>query len=368
MSRVMPITSALVAAMLAAAPGALAQDTAGSPWPTVRRQPTVFDTGTTAALADTSYIRQAIRGNLTEVALGRLAESRASDSAVKEFGERMISEHNSMNEQWGKLAQNNSMRVDVDFGPAGKQSIERLKDLDGTGFDQAYMAEMIRQHEQDLAAFQGMRVSARSPEVRQLATSGVSTIDAHLALARQVGSRVGISTTAGRAGGVTNPAPAPSDEDRARRAADRNDRTALRTEDREFVETVLGAHLLEIRLAEQARREARSGEIRRFAEWMEDDSKEWQERWVEVAGRYDVNVPSHLGTLRSQKVEKLERASKRNFDRTYAALVVEHLEAVLPYYEKEGQAVRPAAVRRLVNDELPAIRENLARARRLEKQ
>ena len=245
-----------------------------------------------------------------------------------------------------------------DFGPAGEQTIERLEDLDGAEFDQAYMAATIRQHEQDLAAFQRMGVSARSPEVRQLATSGVSTTEAHLALARQVGSRVGIATTAGRAGGVTNPS-APSE---------RNDRGALRAEDREFVETVLQAHLLQIRLAEQARREARSDEIRRLAERVEEDFKEWQEHWVEVADRYDMKAPSQLGTLRRQKVEKLERASKRNFDRTYAALVVEHLEAVVPYYQKEGQAVRPAAVRRLVNDELPVIREYLARARRLEKQ
>src|SRR5688572_2974966 len=74
MSRVMPITGALAAAVLAAAPGALAQVTSGqkpdvSPWPTVGR-----DTGTTAALADSAYIRQAVRGNFTEVAVGRLAE------------------------------------------------------------------------------------------------------------------------------------------------------------------------------------------------------------------------------------------------------------------------------------------------------
>jgi putative membrane protein len=377
MSRVMPITGVLAAAMLAAAPSALAQVTPSrepdaSPWPTVGR-----DTGTAAALADTAYIRQAIRGNFLEVALGRLAESRAADSAVKGFAERMISEHNSMNEQWAALARNNDMRIDLVVGPAGEQSIERLEDLSGAAFDQAYMAEMIRHHEQDLAAFQRMGASARSPEVRQLANSGVSSTREHLALAQQVGSRVGVSTTAGRTGDGTVPAPAPSDDDRRRTAADRatrderddrNDRGTLRAEDRAFVQEVLQDHLMHLRLAERAQREARSDETRRLAERIEEDFKEWQERWEDVADRYDVQAPSNLGRLHGQKVERLERASKGNVDRTYAAIVAEHLASVVPYFQKEGQAVRSAAVRRLVDDELPVIREHLARARRLQGQ
>jgi hypothetical protein len=38
---------------------------------------------------------------------------------------------------------------------------------------------------------------------------------------------------------------------------------------------------------------------------------------------------------------------------------------VVPYFQKEGQAVGAADVRRLVDDELPMIRENLAKAERL---
>jgi predicted outer membrane protein len=138
MSRVMPITVAL-AAMLAA-PNAVAQVTSSpdappSPWPTVGR-----DSGFGGTGADTAYIRQTIRGNFSEVGLGRLAESRAADSVVKEFAERMISEHNSMNEQWADLARDNDMKVTLEYSSAGRQSGERLQGLSGAAFDQAYMA------------------------------------------------------------------------------------------------------------------------------------------------------------------------------------------------------------------------------------
>jgi putative membrane protein len=375
----MSITVAL-AAVLAAAPGALAQVTSGqkpdvSPWPTVGR-----DTGTTAALADSAYIRQAVRGNFTEVAVGRLAESRAADSAVKEFAERMISEHNSMNQQWAALAKNNDMRVGVDLGPAGEQSIERLEDLDGAEFDQAYMAEMIRHHEQDLAAFQRMGASARSPEVRQLANSGVATIREHLGLAQQVGSRVGISTTAGRVGGVTVPTPAPSDDARRRTTADRtgrdegddrndgNDRPPLPAEERAFVQDVLSDHRMHIRLAKRAQREAGRDETRELAERIEKDFTRWEERWQSLADRRDLQVPSRLERADRQKIERLEGASERGFDRTYVTMLANHLESVVQKLRKEREEARSAVVRRLVDDELPVIREHLARARRLQEQ
>jgi putative membrane protein len=376
----MSITGAWAAAMLAAASSALAQVTpsqpGASPWPTGR------DT-TAAALADTAYIRQAIRGNYLEVALGRLAESRAADSDVKEFGQRTIADHNSMNEQWSTLARNTGMRIDLTVDPAGKQSIERLEDLSGAAFDQAYMAEIIRQHEQDLAAFQRMAASARSTEVRQLANSGVPTIREHLTLARQIGSRVGVATTAGRVGGVPVPVPTPSDTARRPTTTERtkgdegderndrseaNDRPPLPAADRAFVRDVVSDHRMHIRLAKRAEREARRDDTRELAERIEKDFTKWEERWRSLADRRDLEVPSGLERADRQKIERLEGASERGFDRTYVAMVANHLETVVQKLRKERQDARSPVVSRMVDDELPVIREHLARARKLQEQ
>jgi predicted outer membrane protein len=123
---------------------------------------------------------------------------------------------------------------------------------------------------------------------------------------------------------------------------------------------------MHIRLAERAQREARSDETRQLAERMEQDFTEWQRRWENLAERYDVNPPNNLGPLHGKKVERLEAASRGDVDDTYASIVADHLASVVPYFEKEGQAVGAGDVRRLVDEELPMIRENLSRAQRLE--
>ena len=243
MLKVMPITGALVA-LLAAVPGMSAQvtssqDTAMTPWPTVTRLPTFGD----SVGADSTFIRQTIRGNYTEVALGRLAASRATNSRVKDFAERMVSDHNDMNKEWVDLAKDHDMKVTVEFGPAGQQSIDRLEGLSGAAFDQAYMSENIREHEQDLAAFERMATSARSAEVRKLSSTGASTVREHLTLAQQVGSQVGVSSTAGRVGGVPTPAPTTTTDDRTNAKngedhnnANNNEHASLGAADRAFVD------------------------------------------------------------------------------------------------------------------------------------
>jgi putative membrane protein len=242
---------------------------------------------------------------------------------------------------------------------------------------------MIRLHEQDQAALQRMETSARSPEVRQLATSGVSTIREHLVLARQVGSRVGVATTAGRAGGVTSPTPVPSDTARRRTTADRTtrteaddrddrddrkDRPPLPAEDRPFVREALGDHLMHIRLAKRAQREGKMEETRELGERIEKELTQWRERWENVADRRDVEVPSNLERADRQRIERLDGVSERGFDRTYATVLANHLEHVVQNFRKKGQTAQSAAVRGLVESELPVMRELLAQARQLEGQ
>jgi putative membrane protein len=381
MPRVMPITGAMVV-MLATAPGAGAQVTSSpdtspkSPWPTVNQTPNWGD----GVSADSSFIRQAIRGNYTEVALGRLAGSRAGSSEVKNFAERMVSDHNDMNQRWVDLAKDNDMKVTVDFGPSGQQTIDRLEELSGSAFDQAYMSEAIRQHEQDLAAFQRMGTSARSNEARELAKSGVSTIREHLTLAQQVGSRVGVSSTAGRVGGGPTPVPPPSD-DRTRRTTNENpngeereartdnERPALGTADRNFVDNALSDHLLHLRLAHRAQRESESDAVHDLAERIEKQFNQWSKRWEGFADRRDADLTPHLERFDRSKFERLEKASDREtFDRAYADVVAHHLGVMAQDFRDATQKTETPAIRRLADEELPVIRDLLSHAQRLHSQ
>ncbi|MGH9410003.1 MAG: DUF4142 domain-containing protein, partial [Vicinamibacterales bacterium] len=79
---------ALVAVALGIAP-ALAQST------TPARQTTSSTRGTKGTLpaADRAFVRAAASGGMAEVELGNLTKDKASNADVKQFGDRMVSDH-----------------------------------------------------------------------------------------------------------------------------------------------------------------------------------------------------------------------------------------------------------------------------------
>ena len=385
MPRVTPITCALVTALVAA-PGAAVAQQDSSWWlpPAVRNLPN-GQNQSGAAVDDTTGIRMAVQGNFTEVALGRLADDKASDSEVKDFGKRMVSDHDDMNDQWGKLASKYHMRImnpGPDYGTNGKDAIDRLQKLDGREFDQAYMIEMIRDHEQDLSEFQRLRSSARDPEIRDLAASGAATIEQHLTLARQVGSQVGVATTAGRVG-TTNPSPspypAPNSTDNARRttttgaaaneANGHDDHTAppLSKEDRAFVDNVLDDHLLHARLARVVQRDARLDETKDLAKRVENEMTHWGKRWSNFADRHDADVTTHLDQQDRDKIERIQNAKEKNVDHAYAQIVSNHLKQMVDRFRHERWNERRDAVGVTAQEEIPVLDDLLQRARTLER-
>ena len=379
MLKVMPVTGTL-AALFFAASGASAQVTSrpdsgnAGTWPTQPgRTTTTTPTygGVTSygdVTQDSSFIHQTIRGNYTEVELGRLATSRSSNSQVKDFAERMVNDHNSMNKQWVSLAQKNDMKIKVDLGPAGQQSLDRLQGLSGSSFDQAYISEMIREHEEDVAALQRMATSARSPEVRQLSNTGAATVREHLTLAQQVGRQVGVSSTAGRVGGV--PAPTTT-EDRNRTANEGNtatNRSSLGGADRAFVDNVLRDHLMHVRLAKKAEHQG-SDEVKDLAQRIEKDFNQWSGRWESYADRREAEVSSKLSPHNKEKLDRLNKAKNgKEFDRAYADLVSDHLELMVQDFRAAGERTQAPGVQRLAKEELPVLRDLLSRAQKLDRE
>jgi uncharacterized protein (DUF305 family) len=242
------------------------------------------------------------------------------------------------------------------------------------------MSEMIRHHEQDLSTFRRMASTAGSTEVRQLAGTGASAIQQHLTLAQQVGSRVGVASTAGRVGGVPTPAPVPTPSgDQARRTTttdgantenrdgqNDDERASLGGADRAFVNDVLRDHLMHIRLANRAEREG-SEQVKDLAGRIERTFTTWSDRWEDFADSSDTEVSSKLSAHNREKLQRLEKATEKNeFDRAYADLVAEHLELMVQNFQNVGQRTQSPAVRRLAQDELPALRDLRSRAQRLD--
>jgi putative membrane protein len=314
-------------------------------------------------VSDSGYIREATSANLLEVRLGTLAGQRSSNSAVKQFGQQMVSSHSSMGQQWASLASKNGLPTSATLNSIQQQSADQLSKLSGAEFDRAYMQAMVEDHEQDAGTLQRIGAAAQSAEVRELAASGLATTQEHLrqaqAVAGQVGAPAGVATTS-----PSSPASPTNAGGRRRTVAGKGDQA-----DGRYAQELAYGHIMEVRLAQLAQKRAKNKEVKQFADRVADDFGKWRDRWTDLASKHGgVKVNPNMGPLHQQKIDRLEKASSRNFDQVYLDIVVENLGSMVPYMEKEGRAAGSADIRSAVNDELPNVREKLSAAQRLDRQ
>ncbi|HET6208708.1 MAG TPA: DUF4142 domain-containing protein [Terracidiphilus sp.] len=134
-----------------------------------------------------AFVSKALQGGEAEVELGKLAQEKSQSADVKQFAQKMVSDHSQMGEKWFKpVAQ--QMGVSEPKGPSKKDKklIEKLQGLSGPQFDTEYIQAMVKDHKEDLKDFRDQAQSAQNPAVKQIAEQGQKIISMHLQLIEQI--------------------------------------------------------------------------------------------------------------------------------------------------------------------------------------
>lgn len=148
--------------------------------------------GGNLSAADRAFVKEAAAGGLAEVELGDLAKRNASSSDVKQFGDRMVSDHSKANQELKNWAQQKSVILPNDLDARHKALRDKLSKLSGDQFDKAYMREMVSDHEKDVAAFKKESTSAKDADLKNWAAKTLPTLEDHLKQAKATAAKVGV--------------------------------------------------------------------------------------------------------------------------------------------------------------------------------
>jgi putative membrane protein len=149
------------------------------------------------AAQDLEFAEKAAEGGLMEVQLGKLAQEQAKDEQVVQFGERMVQDHGQANEKLMAIAEQKGVQLPQELPEDAQQKYEELQQLSDAEFDEAYMDEMVKDHEKDVELFEQQADSGEDPDLRAFAEETLPTLRKHLELAKEVQSQV---TAAGEDG------------------------------------------------------------------------------------------------------------------------------------------------------------------------
>jgi putative membrane protein len=139
---------------------------------------------------DEEFAQKAAEGGLMEVQFGQLAQQQAKDEQVVQFGQRMVQDHGQANEKLISIAEQKALQLPRELPGDMQQKYDEMQQLSGAEFDQAYMDEMVEDHEKDIKLFEQQAEGGKDPDLRAFAEETLPTLRAHLELAKQVQSQI----------------------------------------------------------------------------------------------------------------------------------------------------------------------------------
>jgi len=129
---------------------------------------------------DKKFVMEALKGGMAEVELGKLASEKASNDAVKQFGQRMADDHAKAGDELKKIAQDKGVQPPAGLDSKHQKLRDRLAKLSGPDFDRAYVSEMVKDHRKDVKEFQREAEKAKDPDVKSFAAKTLPTLQDHL--------------------------------------------------------------------------------------------------------------------------------------------------------------------------------------------
>ena len=139
---------------------------------------------------DKEFFIAAAQGNMSEVALGKLASDKATDAGVKAFGNRMVTDHGKGIEELKKLALQKGVALPAVVNKEESEAADTLSKKVGKDFDHAYMTDMIKDHEKDVSEFKQASLNLTDPDMRAWATKTLPVLQDHLRMAKTTESKL----------------------------------------------------------------------------------------------------------------------------------------------------------------------------------
>lgn len=137
-------------------------------------------------MADGTFLQDAISGSNGEITLGRLAQSRAGDPKVREFGRVLVRDHRAAKQQALSVARAARVRIDAQaLTPDATDAERRLSRMKGRGFDRMFVHHMVEDHEKDIARFE-QQSRSRDLATARLARQTLPHLRHHLEIARSL--------------------------------------------------------------------------------------------------------------------------------------------------------------------------------------
>jgi putative membrane protein len=131
------------------------------------------------APSDVSFVEQAATGNMAEMKLAKLALARGSSQQTKDLAQRLIADHSKTGAQLVSIAKREGFTLPNAVTAQQQADYDRLAQLTGPAFDQAFLQQMQTDHQAAISLFQSASTTVVDPALQRFASQNLPTLERH---------------------------------------------------------------------------------------------------------------------------------------------------------------------------------------------
>jgi putative membrane protein len=135
---------------------------------------------------DSETLVKAAAGNLAEIEIGKLAQTKGTTAHVREFGKMLVDDHSKALAELSDFAAKKNVTLPTAITEDGKDKYNKLNEKNGKDFDKAFSDAMVDDHEKDIKMYEDASQNANDPDVRTWAAAVVPTLQQHLEHAKML--------------------------------------------------------------------------------------------------------------------------------------------------------------------------------------
>jgi len=158
--------------------------------------------------ADAAAMKQLAQANLNEVESGKAAAAKAQNPEVKQFAQKMVTDHQQMYNELLSLAKQKGVALPQSGSLKEKAQSKLAERASGADFDKKYMEEMVKDHQKDVQDTQNVAAKAKDPDFKRAVEKAHAKIQEHLQMAQSIASKTGAAaggTAPSSSAGSVNP-------------------------------------------------------------------------------------------------------------------------------------------------------------------
>jgi putative membrane protein len=134
-----------------------------------------------------TFVTMAAQDGMTEVALGKLAQSKSNNPQVRQFAQKMVQDHGKADAELAHIAKAENLEVPTQLDAAHQKMVASLNAQSGAAFDGAYASHMAQDHTKAIDLFQSASNSG-DPALAGFAKKTLPTLQEHKRLADHLSS------------------------------------------------------------------------------------------------------------------------------------------------------------------------------------